>query len=75
MSLLTDIDAVVFDVDGTLLHANDPGGVLRAHPIAGAVETSGGSPAPLAPMSLASYGTGTALASITSGISSDVGTL
>ncbi len=26
MSLLTDIDAVVFDVDGTLLHANDPSG-------------------------------------------------
>jgi 4-nitrophenyl phosphatase len=39
MSLLTDIDAVVFDVDGTLLHANDPGGVRRAHPIAGAAET------------------------------------
>ena len=27
MSLLDGIDAVVFDVDGTLLHANDPGGV------------------------------------------------
>jgi HAD superfamily hydrolase (TIGR01450 family) len=39
MSLLTDVDAVVFDVDGTLLHANDPGGVQGAHPIAGAAET------------------------------------
>ena len=38
MSLLDDIDAVVFDVDGTLLHANDPGGPRGAHPIAGAVE-------------------------------------
>ncbi|HEY8647101.1 MAG TPA: HAD-IIA family hydrolase [Gaiellaceae bacterium] len=39
MSLLDEIDAVVFDVDGTLLHANDPGGVRGAHPIAGAAET------------------------------------
>jgi HAD superfamily hydrolase (TIGR01450 family) len=39
MSLLTGIDAVVFDLDGTLLHANDPGGPRGAHPIAGAVET------------------------------------
>lgn len=39
MSLLTDIDAVVFDVDGTLLHANDPSGPRGAHPIAGAAET------------------------------------
>ncbi len=39
MSLLTDIDAVVFDVDGTLLHANDPGGVRGAQLIAGAAET------------------------------------
>jgi 4-nitrophenyl phosphatase len=39
MSLLTDIDAVVFDVDGTLLHANDPSGPRGAHPIAGAIET------------------------------------
>jgi HAD superfamily hydrolase (TIGR01450 family) len=39
VSLLTDIDAVVFDVDGTLLHANDPGGVRGAQPIAGAAET------------------------------------
>ena len=27
MSLLGGIEAVVFDVDGTLLHAHDPGGV------------------------------------------------
>ena len=39
MSLLTGIDAVVFDVDGTLLHANDPSGPRGAHPIAGAIET------------------------------------
>ena len=39
MSLLTGIDAVVFDVDGTLLHANDPSGPRGAHPIAGAAET------------------------------------
>jgi NagD protein len=36
---LDGIDAVVFDVDGTLLHAADPSGVRRASPIAGAVET------------------------------------
>jgi 4-nitrophenyl phosphatase len=39
VSLLDDIDAVVFDVDGTLLHANDPSGPRGAHPIAGAIET------------------------------------
>jgi HAD superfamily hydrolase (TIGR01450 family) len=39
LSLLDDIDAVVFDVDGTLLHATDPGGVRGAHAIAGAAET------------------------------------
>jgi HAD superfamily hydrolase (TIGR01450 family) len=39
MSLLDGIDAVVFDIDGTLLHANDPGGVRGAHPIPGAIET------------------------------------
>ncbi|HVC87922.1 MAG TPA: HAD-IIA family hydrolase [Gaiellaceae bacterium] len=39
MSLLDGIDAVVFDVDGTLLHANDPGGVRGARLIAGAAET------------------------------------
>ncbi len=38
MSLLDGIDAVVFDIDGTLLHANDPGGVVGAHPIPGAIE-------------------------------------
>jgi HAD superfamily hydrolase (TIGR01450 family) len=39
MSLLTGIDAVVFDVDGTLLHTNDPSGPRGAHAIAGAAET------------------------------------
>jgi HAD superfamily hydrolase (TIGR01450 family) len=39
MNVLDGIDAVVFDVDGTLLHANDPGGVRGAKPIAGAIET------------------------------------
>lgn len=38
MNLLDGVDAVVFDVDGTLLHASDPGGVADAHPIPGAVE-------------------------------------
>ena len=38
MTLLDGTDAVVFDVDGTLLHSADPGGVLGARPIAGAVE-------------------------------------
>ena len=38
MSLLDGIDAVVFDVDGTLLHADSPGGVVGAKPIPGAVE-------------------------------------
>jgi HAD superfamily hydrolase (TIGR01450 family) len=37
VSLPAGIDAVVFDVDGTLLHANDPGGVHGAHPIPGAI--------------------------------------
>jgi NagD protein len=36
-----DVDAVVFDVDGTLLHADDPSGVRGAHPIPGAIETVG----------------------------------
>jgi HAD superfamily hydrolase (TIGR01450 family) len=39
VSLLSGIDAVVFDVDGTLLHASDPSGPSGAHPIAGAAET------------------------------------
>lgn len=39
MSFLDGIDAVVFDVDGTLLHADDPGGVRGARPIPGAAET------------------------------------
>ncbi|HET6173372.1 MAG TPA: HAD-IIA family hydrolase [Gaiellales bacterium] len=39
MSLLDGIDAVVFDVDGTLLHANDPNRPRGGHPIPGAVET------------------------------------
>jgi HAD superfamily hydrolase (TIGR01450 family) len=39
MSLLEGVDAVVFDVDGTLLHAADPAGVQGARPIEGAVET------------------------------------
>jgi HAD superfamily hydrolase (TIGR01450 family) len=39
VSILDGIDAVVFDVDGTLLHANDPGGVVGAHPVPGAIET------------------------------------
>lgn len=39
MSILDGIDAVVFDIDGTLLHANDPGGVAGAHPVPGAIET------------------------------------
>lgn len=38
MSLLDGIDGVVFDVDGTLLHARDPGGVTGAHPVPGAPE-------------------------------------
>jgi HAD superfamily hydrolase (TIGR01450 family) len=38
MSLLEGIDAVVFDVDGTLLHSADPSGVRGARPIAGALE-------------------------------------
>lgn len=38
MTLFDGIDAVVFDVDGTLLHADDPGGVRGARPIPGAVE-------------------------------------
>jgi HAD superfamily hydrolase (TIGR01450 family) len=32
------IEAVVFDVDGTLLHARDPSGVAGAEPVAGAVD-------------------------------------
>lgn len=38
MKLLEGIDAVVFDIDGTLLHAGDPSGVRGAHPIPGATE-------------------------------------
>ncbi len=38
MSAFDDIAAVVFDVDGTLLHANDPSGVRGAHSIPGAIE-------------------------------------
>ncbi|HEX7082834.1 MAG TPA: HAD hydrolase-like protein [Gaiellaceae bacterium] len=38
MRHLDGIDAVVFDVDGTLLHAADPGGVHRATAIPGAVD-------------------------------------
>jgi 4-nitrophenyl phosphatase len=38
MSGFDHVDAVVFDVDGTLLHANDPSGVEGAHPIPGAIE-------------------------------------
>jgi len=34
-----EIDAVVFDIDGTLLHAHDPSGVRDATPVPGAVET------------------------------------
>ncbi len=32
------VEAVVFDIDGTLLHADDPSGTRGAHPIPGAVE-------------------------------------
>jgi HAD superfamily hydrolase (TIGR01450 family) len=39
VSFLDGIDAVVFDVDGTLLHADDPSGVRGAQPIAGAIDT------------------------------------
>ncbi|HEY5295120.1 MAG TPA: HAD-IIA family hydrolase [Gaiellaceae bacterium] len=38
MSAFRGVRAVVFDVDGTLLHANDPSGVKGAHPIPGAAE-------------------------------------
>jgi HAD superfamily hydrolase (TIGR01450 family) len=38
VSLLDGIRAVVFDVDGTLLHADDPAGVHGAHPIPGAID-------------------------------------
>lgn len=38
MSLLDGIDAVVFDVDGTLVHTDDPSRVDGATPIAGALE-------------------------------------
>ena len=38
MTAFADIAAVVFDVDGTLLHANDPSGVQGAHPIPGAAD-------------------------------------
>ena len=39
MTLLEGIDAVVFDIDGTLLHADGASGVRGARPIPGAVET------------------------------------
>ncbi len=38
MTAFADVQAVVFDIDGTLLHATDPSGVRGAHPIPGAVE-------------------------------------
>jgi NagD protein len=38
VSVPAGIDAVVFDIDGTLLHASDPGGVRGARPIPGAIE-------------------------------------
>ena len=38
MSGFAGVEAVVFDIDGTLLHASDPSGVQGAHPIAGAIE-------------------------------------
>ena len=38
MSAFAHVEAVVFDIDGTLLHANDPSGVKGAHPIPGAIE-------------------------------------
>lgn len=38
MSAFGNVEAVVFDVDGTLLHASDPSGVKGAHPIPGAIE-------------------------------------
>jgi HAD superfamily hydrolase (TIGR01450 family) len=39
VTFLDGIDAVVFDIDGTLLHADDPSGVRGARPIDGAIET------------------------------------
>jgi HAD superfamily hydrolase (TIGR01450 family) len=38
MSPFSDVEAVVFDVDGTLLHTADPNSVRGATPIPGAVE-------------------------------------
>jgi NagD protein len=38
MNAFGGVEAVVFDIDGTLLHANDPSGVRGAHPIPGAVD-------------------------------------
>ena len=38
MSAFAAVGAVVFDIDGTLLHANDPSGVKGARPIPGAIE-------------------------------------
>jgi 4-nitrophenyl phosphatase len=38
MSAFSEVEAVVFDVDGTLLHADDPSGLRGAHPIPGAVD-------------------------------------
>ncbi len=37
-SSLARVEAVVFDVDGTLIHANDPSGARGARPIPGAVD-------------------------------------
>ena len=38
MKALAEIEGVVFDVDGTLLHSGDPSGVRSAKAIAGAIE-------------------------------------
>jgi 4-nitrophenyl phosphatase len=38
VNAFADVGAVIFDIDGTLLHANDPSGVKGAHPILGAIE-------------------------------------
>lgn len=38
MKVFEEVEAVVFDVDGTLLHAHDPSGVRGAHPIPGSIE-------------------------------------
>ena len=38
MTAFDHVDAVIFDIDGTLIHANDPSGAKGAHPIPGAIE-------------------------------------